>query len=72
MEQEMGDIFFSLVNISRLYGINPENAIEKTNSKFIRRFNYIEKKASENGKKLAEMTLAEMDELWEDAKKSES
>ena len=72
MEREMGDIFFSLVNVSRLYGINPENAIEKTNSKFIRRFNYIEKKASENGKKLTEMTLAEMDELWEEAKKSES
>lgn len=72
MEQEMGDIFFSLVNVSRLYDINPENAIEKTNSKFIRRFNYIEQKASENGKKLTEMTLAEMDELWEEAKKSES
>lgn len=72
MEQEMGDIFFSLVNVSRLYGINPENAIEKTNSKFIRRFNYIEKKASENGMKLTEMTLAEMDKFWEEAKKSES
>lgn len=72
MEQEMGDIFFSLVNVSRLYGINPENAIEKTNSKFIRRFNYIEKKASENGKKLTEMTLAEMDKFWDEAKKSES
>ena len=72
MEQEMGDIFFSLINVSRLYGINPENAIEKTNSKFIRRFNYIEKKASENGMKLTEMTLAEMDKFWEEAKKSES
>ena len=72
MEQERGDIFFSLVNVSRLYGINPENAIEKTNSKFIRRFNYIEKKASENGKKLTEMTLAEMDKFWDEAKKSES
>lgn len=72
MEQEMGDIFFSLVNVSRLYGINPEIAIEKTNSKFIRRFNYIEKKASENGMKLTEMTLAEMDKFWEEAKKSES
>lgn len=72
MEREMGDIFFSLVNVSRLYGINPENAIEKTNSKFIRRFNYIEKKASENGKKLTEMTLAEMDKFWDEAKKSES
>lgn len=72
MEQEMGDIFFSLVNVSRLYGINPETAIEKTNSKFIRRFNYIEKKASENGMKLTEMTLAEMDKFWEEAKKSES
>lgn len=72
MEPEMGDIFFSLVNVSRLYGINPENAIEKTNSKFIRRFNYIEKKASENGMKLTEMTLAEMDKFWEEAKKSES
>lgn len=72
MEQEMGDIFFSLVNVSRLYGVNPEIAIEKTNSKFIRRFNYIEKKASENGMKLTEMTLSEMDKFWEEAKKSES
>lgn len=68
MEAEMGDVFFSLVNVARLYGINPENALEKTNVKFIKRFNYIESKAREAGKKLKDMTLGEMDELWNEAK----
>lgn len=68
MEQEMGDVLFSLINAARLYGINPENALEKTNKKFIRRFNYIERKSGEQGRKLKEMTLAEMDQLWNEAK----
>ncbi len=68
LEAEMGDVFFSLVNVARLYGINPENALEKTNAKFIKRFNYIESKALESGKKLKDMTLGEMDELWNEAK----
>lgn len=69
MEAEMGDLLFSLVNVARLYGIHPENALEKTNAKFISRFNYIEQRAKEQGKSLKEMTLAEMDELWNEAKK---
>lgn len=68
MEQEMGDVLFSIINAARLYGINPENALEKTNKKFIRRFNYIERKSSEQGRKLKDMTLAEMDQLWNEAK----
>ena len=69
MEQEMGDVFFALVNAARLYGITPENALEKTNHKFINRFNYLEKKAHEAGKALKDMTLGEMDELWNEAKR---
>ncbi len=68
IEEEMGDLFFSLINASRLYGIDPENALEKTNKKFINRFNYLENKAREAGKNLKDMTLAEMDELWNEAK----
>lgn len=68
MEGEFGDVMFSLINAARLYKINPENALERTNKKFIRRFNYIEQKANEQGKKLNEMTLAEMDKLWNEAK----
>lgn len=68
MEEEMGDVFFSLVNAARIYKINPENALEKTNSKFISRFNYVEQRAHELGKELKDMTLAEMDALWEEAK----
>lgn len=71
IEEEMGDVLFSLINAARLYKINPENALEKTNVKFIRRFNYVESKAHELGKKLNEMTLAEMDKLWEEAKSLE-
>ncbi len=68
METEMGDLLFSIINVARLYKINPENALEKTNKKFIARFNYIECKAKESGRKLNEMALAEMDELWNEAK----
>ena len=71
MEEEMGDVLFSLINAARLYKINPENALEKTNIKFIRRFNHVEKRAHETGRKLNEMTLAEMDELWDEAKSLE-
>ena len=71
MEEEMGDFFFSLINASRLYGIDPENALEKTNKKFINRFNYLENKARTLGKSLKDMTLAEMDEIWNEAKKLE-
>lgn len=68
MEEEMGDVFFSLINASRLYGIDPENALEKTNKKFINRFKYLETKAANLGKSLKEMTLEEMDEIWNEAK----
>lgn len=68
MEEEMGDLFFALVNAARLYHINPENALEKTNKKFIARFNYIEQKAKEAGRNLRDLTLAEMDALWNEAK----
>ena len=68
IEEEMGDLFFSFINASRLYGIDPENALEKTNKKFINRFNYLENKARELGKNLKDMTLAEMDEIWNEAK----
>lgn len=71
LESEFGDLFFSLVNAARLYGITPENALEKTNKKFIRRFSYIETETAEAGKKLNELTLAEMDKLWNEAKKFE-
>ena len=71
LEDEFGDLLFAVINAARLYGVNPENALEKTNRKFIRRFNYLEGKAKEMGKSLKEMTLAEMDEIWEEAKKLE-
>lgn len=66
---EFGDVLFSLVNAARLYHINPDNALEHTNQKFISRFNYVEAKAKEAGKALNEMTLEEMDALWNEAKK---
>ena len=69
MEREFGDLMFSLVNAARLYDINPDTALETTNLKFIRRFGYLEKWASENGKNIKEMTLAEMDVIWEESKK---
>jgi XTP/dITP diphosphohydrolase len=70
MEEEFGDLLFSMVNAARLYKINPENALEKTNRKFIRRFNYIEEETIKAGKNLKDLTLAEMDELWNEAKRS--
>ncbi len=69
MEAEFGDLFFSLVNAARLYKINPDNALERTNQKFISRFNYMEQKALEKAKSLKEMTLEEMEILWNEAKK---
>ncbi len=71
IEDELGDIFFVLVNISRFVGVNPEDALRKTISKFISRFRYIEMKAAESGKRLSEMTLQEMDALWDEAKGKE-
>ena len=68
MEAEFGDFLFSIINASRKYKINPDNALERTNTKFIRRFGYIEAKAKEQGRSLKEMTLTEMDTLWEEAK----
>ena len=68
LEQEFGDLLFAVVNAARLYGVRPDNALEKTNRKFIGRFNYIEARAKEQGRRLNEMTLAEMDTLWEEAK----
>ena len=69
MEAEFGDLMFSLINAARLYNINPENALERTNRKFISRFNYLESKTISQGRDLKTMTLAEMDEIWEEAKK---
>ena len=71
MEAEFGDLLFSLINAARLYDINPENALERTNRKFIKRFNYLESKTIAQGKDLKKMSLAEMDEIWEEAKKEE-
>lgn len=68
MEEEMGDLLFSIINCARLYHINPENALERTNNKFTRRFNYLESKANEIGKSLKDMSLSEMDEIWNEAK----
>jgi len=69
MEAEFGDFFFSLINAARLYKIDPDNALERTNQTFIRRFKYIEQKAKETRKSLKEMSLAEMEVFWQDAKK---
>ena len=68
---ELGDFLFSIINAARLYHLNPDNALEYTNHKFIARFNYVEKKAKEMGRELKDMTLAEMDKLWEEAKGEE-
>ena len=69
MESEFGDVLFSMINYARFLNINPEDALERTNKKFIKRFQYLESKALELGKPLMEMTLAEMDVFWEEAKK---
>lgn len=70
MEEEFGDLFFSLVNAARLYDINPENALERTNKKFISRFNYLENKVEEQGCSLKSLSLEQMDEIWEESKKT--
>ncbi len=69
IEAEFGDLFFSLINTARLYGVNPENALERTNRKFIKRFNYLEQQTIQQGKDLKKMSLEEMDVIWEEAKK---
>jgi len=71
IESEFGDLLFSLVNYARFIEINPEDALERTNKKFIKRFQFLEKKSIEIGKSLKDMTLSEMDEIWEAAKKEE-
>ncbi len=70
IEDEIGDIFFVLVRISNFVGVNPEDALRKTINRFTHRFRYIEEKASEQGRKLSDMTLEEMNVLWEEAKKT--
>jgi MazG family protein len=72
IESELGDVLFSLINASRLYGLDPEAALEKTNRKFIKRFNYLEKQTLEKGISLHDMTLDEMNVIWEEAKKNDS
>ena len=69
--RELGDFIFSVINAARLYKLNPDNALEKTNQKFIRRFNYVEDHSLKQGKNLKDMSLEEMDELWDEAKKQE-
>jgi MazG family protein len=71
MEAEFGDLFFAMVNAARLYGIDPEAALERTNLKFIQRFNYLESETLLKGRNLKDMTLIEMDKIWEEAKKQE-
>ncbi|MBR4963983.1 MAG: nucleoside triphosphate pyrophosphohydrolase [Alistipes sp.] len=68
LTDEMGDLFFALINACRLYGIDPEGALERTNKKFIRRFEYVEQSAEKHGKSLSEMSLEEMDGYWNEAK----
>lgn len=69
LTDEFGDLIFAVVNAARLYGVDPENALEHTNRKFIKRFNYLEQKSNELGKPLKDMTLDEMDAIWDEAKK---
>lgn len=71
IEAEFGDLFFAMVNAARLYGVDPEAALERTNLKFIKRFNYLESQTLAKGKSLHDMTLAEMDVFWDEAKKME-
>lgn len=71
MESEMGDVLFSLINVARLYGIHPDDALERTNAKFKQRFNHIEQAAAKKGVKLKDMSLAEMDKLWNEAKQQQ-
>ena len=69
IEDEIGDLFFALINACRLYGIDPENALERTNKKFIKRFNHIEERATEQGKMVSDLTLDQMEGYWQEAKK---
>lgn len=71
MEEEFGDLLFSMINAARLYKINPENALERCNRKFIRRFNHIEKRTKEENKELSQLSLEEMDAYWDEAKRIE-
>lgn len=71
MEEEFGDIIFALINAGRLYGINPENALEKTNRKFIKRFNFLEEKTLKKGLDLKKMSLDEMEKIWQESKKND-
>ncbi|MEA4904262.1 MAG: nucleoside triphosphate pyrophosphohydrolase [Petrimonas sp.] len=68
-EKEFGDVLFSIINAARLYKVNPDNALERTNQKFIFRFNYMERKIKEQGRSLKEMTLDEMEAIWQEAKR---
>jgi uncharacterized protein YabN with tetrapyrrole methylase and pyrophosphatase domain len=68
IEGEFGDLFFAMVNAARLYGIDPETALERTNLKFIKRFNYLESQTLQKGLDLKKMSLAEMDVIWDEAK----
>ena len=70
-EREFGDLLFAMVNVARLYKLKPDNALEKTNQKFTRRFNYLEQRATEQGKNLKDMTLAEMEAIWQESKKED-
>ena len=71
LTDELGDLFFALINACRLYGIDPEGALERTNKKFIRRFGYVERKAEEQGKSLRDLSLQEMDSYWDECKQQE-
>ena len=68
IEDEFGDVLFSMINYSRFIGVNPEDALERTNKKFIHRFQYLEEKVAEQGKRMADMTLGEMEAIWQEAK----
>ena len=69
IEAEFGDVLFSMINYARFLKVDPESALERTNKKFIKRFQYLESKAKESNKELRDMTLGEMDVFWEEAKK---
>jgi XTP/dITP diphosphohydrolase len=69
LEEEMGDLIFSIVNYARFIGINPENALRRTNEKFVKRFRYIEEKIGQSNKSIADSNLEEMDKFWEESKK---
>ena len=68
LENEFGDILFSLINMARLYDLHPDNALEKTNQKFIQRFNYVEQYAQKQGKQVSDLSLEEMENAWQEAK----